>query len=209
MRTHIMIMLYDYPLSGHAHRARLLLSLLKLEYVRKTINIRDGENRETAFLKLNPLGQVPVLVDEDVVLRDSTAILVYLASKYDPTRSWLPQDVVRAAQVQQWLTTSVKELAMGLAAARAVKVFNRDVDHAAAVEQSHALLKTLFEPHLENNDWLVGGKATIADIANYSYIAMADEGEVDLMTYPHTRAWLARVEGMDGFEIMPRALENK
>lgn len=200
-----MMVLYDHPLSGHAHRTRLFLAILNLPYERINVDLSQGEHRQNAFLELNPLGQVPVLIDNKLTLRDSIAILTYLALKYDSRRTWLPQDPARAAQVQQWLATSVKELALGPAAARAAKVFGRKVDHPRLVEKSHALLGTLFEPHLSANNWLVGDQPTIADLANYSYIAVADEGHVLLDHYPHIRQWLTRIEALDGFEAMPGA----
>ena len=201
-----MITLYDLPLSGHAHRVRLLLSILNLPYTKVTVNMIEGEHKTESFLKLNPLGQVPVLKDDDLVLRDSTAMLVYLATKYDGHRCWLPEAPKLAAQIQQWLATSVKELALGPAVARSANVFGREVNYEEAVERSCRLLSSLYEPHLEVNSWLVGEHATIADLANYSYIAVADEGGLDMQSYPNIRAWLSRVEALEGFEAMPRAM---
>ena len=65
--------LYDYPLSGHAHRLRLFLSLLGLEYERVVVDMLKGEHKAPEYVKLSPLGQVPTLVDGDVVITDSTA----------------------------------------------------------------------------------------------------------------------------------------
>ena len=73
--------LYDMQRSGHAHRVRLFLSLLEQRYESIPVNLLAGEHRSPGFLAMNPLGQVPVLVDDDVVITDSTAALVYLAHK--------------------------------------------------------------------------------------------------------------------------------
>lgn len=78
-----MIKLYRHPLSGHAHRAELFLSLLGLEYTLIDVNLLNGEQKPEKFLKLNPLGQVPVLDDNGIIIYDSNAILIYLAKKYD------------------------------------------------------------------------------------------------------------------------------
>lgn len=91
------IKLYDFALSGHSHRARLMLSLLDLEYEAVPVNLREGEHKQPAFLKLNRFGQIPVLVDGDEVIADSNAILVYLARRYGHG-DWLPSDPVREAR---------------------------------------------------------------------------------------------------------------
>jgi glutathione S-transferase len=197
--------LYDFPLSGHAHRARAMLKILGLDFESKMMDLANGEHKEPEFLAINPLGQVPALTDGDVVLRDSTDILTYLALKYDESRKWLPTDPAVAAEVQAWLSVSVHEVFDGPCVARVIKLFNFDADLETAIKKSHAVFKHLFEPHLEKNDWLAGNTPTIADIANYSYIARVNEGDVSLDNYPNIRAWLARVEGIEGFEPMPHA----
>ena len=201
-----MIKLYDYPLSGHAHRARLLLSLLNVPYENIEVDLAGGQHKSREFLALNPLGQVPVLVDGDVVIRDSNAILVYIANRFGP--QWNPSVPADAARVQAWLTTASKEITGGPGAARLVTVFNAPLDHAKLIDQSHALLR-LIDRHLENREWLALDVPTIADVSAYSYIATAPEGDVSLADYPHVRAWLARIEALPGFVAMPPAFADK
>jgi len=67
-------------------------------------------------------------------------------------------------------------------------------------------MEELFEPHLANNEWLVDNSPTIADIANYSYISVSHEGDIDLTPYKNVQAWLKRVEGIYGFEPMVDAV---
>lgn len=97
-----MLKLYDLHRSGNCYKIRLLLSLIDLEYDKVSVNANAGENKTPEFLKLNPRGQLPVLVDDGRVLWDSTAILVYLAGTYGKG-SWLPEDNYELAQVMQWL----------------------------------------------------------------------------------------------------------
>jgi glutathione S-transferase len=80
-------------------------------------------------------------------------------------------------------------------------VFGAELDQDALIKQSHALLETL-EAHLKDRDWLAGEQATIADIADYTYIAHAPEGNVSLNGYPNVRAWLKRIEALPGFIAM-------
>lgn len=196
------ITLYDVGLSGHAHRPRAMLKLLNLAFDSIEVDMQNAQHKSDEFLQMNPLGQVPVLVDDGVAIRESTAILVYLARRYDTEGKWLPSDPVIAAQVQSWLAVSTKEVFEGPCAARLNKVFGMPFDHPKAVAASYRVFDTLFEPHLGSQDWLVGEQATIADVANYGYIAACYEGEVSLENYPNIRAWLARVEALPGFEKM-------
>ena len=94
------ISLFRHPLSGHAHRVELMLSLLNLPTELVFVDLAKGAHKQPEFLAKNPLGQVPVLDDNGTLLNDSNAILVYLATAYGEGR-WLPTDAVGAAQVQE------------------------------------------------------------------------------------------------------------
>jgi glutathione S-transferase len=195
------IKLYRHALSGHSHRAQLLLSLLGLNAELVDVDLAAGEHKQAEFLARNRFGQVPVLEDGDTVIADSNAILVYLAERYDASNSWLPVDPVAAAEVQRFLSTAAGQVAFGPAAARLVNVFGAALDHKRAIEVAHTVLGVL-ESHLDGRDWLVGNNPTIADVANYAYIAHAPEGDVTLDNYPNVRTWLGRIETLPGFVPM-------
>ena len=180
--------LYHHPLSGHAHRAHLFLSLLGVPYELVEVDLAAGAHKAPDFLKLNPFGQVPVLDDNGVVIADSSAILVYLARKYGRT-DWLPEEAVAAARIQKWLSVAAGEIAYGPCAARLVTVFGADFRTDEVMARAHRIL-ALVEAELDARRFLLGDNATIADIALYSYIAMA---------YQAVRAWLARIEALPGF----------
>jgi glutathione S-transferase len=197
------LQLHDFALSGHCHRVRLMLSLLQLPYQSIAVDLAHGEHKQPPFLALNPFGQVPVLRDGDVVIADSNAILVYLATRYGGER-WLPRDAVGAAAVQRWLSVAAGEIAYGAAAARAHVVFGSPCDVAAVTGRARKLLQRM-DATLARQPFLTGDAPTIADVAGYSYTAHAPEGDVDLQPYPRVRAWLARIEALPGFVPMPRA----
>ncbi|AZC34385.1 glutathione S-transferase [Pseudomonas chlororaphis] len=196
------IKLYNFPRSGHAHRVELMLSLLGLPFELIFVDLAKGEHKQADFLALNSFGQVPVIDDQGVVLADSNAILVYLAQKYGQGR-WLPSDAVGAARVQRWLSVAAGPIAFGPAVARLITVFGAQRNAEEAIDRSHALLKVV-EQELTASPYLAGSEPTIADIAGYSYIAHAPEGNVSLADYPQVRAWLARIEALPGFVGMPR-----
>lgn len=194
------IKLYGAELSGNAYKVRLALSLFRLEHAGVPVSLPDGENRTESFLELNPRGQIPVLVDGDVVLWDSLAILVYLARRYG--EDWLPEAPAAMAEVMQWMALSENELLFGLARARAVKVFGRPWNLPECQAYGRAGLGVL-EGRLAKREWLAAERPTIADIACYPYVALAPEGEVALDEYPRVRAWIARVQALDGYVGMP------
>ena len=152
---------------------------------------------------LNSLGQVPVLIDGDLVLADSNAILVYLAKANDRT-DWLPEGPAAAAAVQRWLSIAAGPLAAGPAAARQITLFGAALDPDATAARAHEILWVI-EQELSAGPFLVGGRPTIADVAIYSYVALAPEGNLSLAEYVNLRRWLRRIEHLPGFVAPPRA----
>ncbi|GAB2881204.1 glutathione S-transferase [Paraburkholderia jirisanensis] len=189
--------LYYHNLSGHSHRARLFLSLLDVPHELVFVDLKQREQKSAAFLALNRFGQVPVLQDGETVVSDSISIMVYVAKSLGRT-DWLPETALAAARVQRWLAVAAGELARGPVAARLVTVFGAPLDAGDAIRRSHAVL-TLVNEELSAAQWLATDHPTIADVALYSYISSAPEGNVDLSGYPHVLAWLARVEALPGF----------
>jgi len=196
------IKLYRYALSGHSHRAQLLLSLLGLPFETVDVDLVQGEQRQPDFVALNRFGQVPVIDDDGCIVADSNAILTYLALRYG-SESWLPRDPLGAARVQRWLSVAAGPLAFGAAVARAIQVFKRPQDPADAIARAQQLFgvieRTLSD---EGTAFITGPAPTIADLALYSYTAHAPEGNVSLTDYPTLRAWLARIEALPGFVPM-------
>ncbi len=189
--------LYHHPLSGHSHRARLFLSLINLPHELVEVDLMSGAHKTPDFLKMNPFGQVPVLDDDGEYVSDSNAILVYLAKKAGRT-DWLPDDLKSAAAVQRWLSVAAGEIAYGPAAARLVTVFGAKFNPDEVIGRAHAVLGKL-ETQISEREWLVGERPTIADVAIYSYVARAPEGNVDLSTYPAVNRLLRRIEALPGF----------
>lgn len=200
------IRLYRYALSGHSHRVELFLSLLDLPVQLIDVDLRQAQHKTAEFLRLNPFGQVPVLedknADESIVLADSNAILVYLAKKYGGEQ-WLPEDAVQAARIEQWLAVAAGPLAAGPASARLITVFGAKLDADVIQTRAHALLRVI-NGVLADKAFLTSDQPTIADIANYTYIAHAPEGNVSLREYPHITAWLTRIENLPGFVPMQK-----
>jgi glutathione S-transferase len=190
------IRIHRHPLSGHAHRVELFAGLAGIAHELVDVDLLNGEHRKAPFLSLNPFGEVPVIEDGAVVLADSNAILVYLAKTYAP--DWLPETAEAAARVQRFLSIAAGPLRNGPANARLVTVFGVKLDAAQAKAIADQILGQI-DTHLADRDWLAGDTPSIADVAIYSYSAHAPEGNVSLEPFANLRAWLQRVEALEGF----------
>ncbi len=192
--------LYDLPLSGNCYKVRLLLSMLGVAYEKILTDTTKGETQTAEFKRINPRGQIPVLSDDESEIWDSMAILVYLARRYG-NEQWLPADALGEARVMQWLAVSENELLTGLAKARAAMRFNHPFDPEQCRADSAQGVGTM-ELRLSEAEWLAADHPTIADIACYPYVNLADEAAFSLEPYPAVRAWLKRFEGLPGWEPM-------
>lgn len=193
-----MIQLYGYEISGNCYKAKLLLSLLGLDYEWIRVDLMAGAHQQPDFLALNPLGQVPVLADGAIVLADAQAILVYLARQYGD-ESWLPLAAEPLSRVVRWLSITAGELRQGPESARLYHRLHRQTINPEQSAQKSDFILTQLNHHLADRDWLELGHPTIADIAVFPYVALAPEGNIDLAQYPHILTWIDRVKHLPGF----------
>ncbi len=196
-----MITLYEFALSGNCHKIRLMLSLLNLQYHSVAVNGGEQQQKSAAFLDMNPFGQVPVLTDGDTVIRDSQAILVYLARKYGDEQ-WLLTEAVALAEVVAWLSIAANEVAMGPNRLRLHFKFGRTINLDESRKIAQDLLNVL-QARLEIRPYLAAEHITLADIAVYPYIALAPEGRIDLEPYPAVIDWINRIQALPGYVGMP------
>ena len=189
--------LYYHPLSGHAHRVHLFLSLIGVAHELVPVDLMAGAHKTPQFLTLNRFGQVPVLDDNGTIISDSNAILVYLAKKHRRF-DWLPETPEAAASVQRWLSVAAGQIAFGPGAARLITLLSAKFNAEEVIGRAHAVLKVIDE-ELGDRHWIAARQPTIADVALYSYIARAPEGNVELSAYRNVSAWLIRIEALPGF----------
>ncbi|RJF91515.1 glutathione S-transferase family protein [Sphingomonas cavernae] len=190
--------LYASPLSGNAHKIRMALAFLELPH--EEITVAGPERKTPDFFRLNPLGQVPVLVDGDTVIRDSQAILAYLAALHRPGE-WDGRDAVERGRIAQWLSLAANEIANGPAMLRLGKLFGVDIYEPGARAMTAKAFPVL-DAHLASRDWLEGDRLTIADLAVSPYVALAPDGGIDLAGFPNITRWLARIAALPNFPSM-------
>lgn len=188
-----MLQIYGDKKSGNCLKILYLANYLGLDYQWHDVDIMQGETRTEEFLKLNPAGQIPIIVLENQqVLSQSNAILLYLARDSE----LMPQDSWSAAQVYQWLFWEQYSHEPNIAVCRFHKVYLGKSDAELdpdKVKKGNEVLD-LMDKHLQQNTWLAAGQMTVAEIALVAYTRLADEGGFDLSERVYLRNWIKRVE---------------
>lgn len=189
-----MIDLYTAP-TPNGWKVSVALEELGLPYTVHAVDLQAGEQKTEAFVRLNPNGRIPVIVDrarDDFTVFESGAILLYLAEK---TGQLLPADVKGRSQVVQWLVFQMGGVGPMMGQAN---VFFRYASEKIpfAIEryqkESRRLLEVL-DGRLAENEFLVGDYS-IADIANFSWARTHAWSGVDVSDLTHLSRWLAQLE---------------
>ena len=203
-----MIKLYDFELSVNCYKCRLLMSILNVEFEIVPVDFYPGfEHKKEEFKKINPLNHIPVLDDNGYVIRDAHAILVYLANKYDTTKSWYPiLDSELLGETASWIcfaegttnTASASRLNINLG-------YNFDLKYVQA--GAHKLFRFLDEHMWFQNKrgakWVCNSEGpTIADIALFPDVMLAEEGGIQMIDYPALTQWTQRIKRLPGFIVM-------
>lgn len=200
-----MLTLYSHPESGNSYKVRLLLSFLELEHRVIDVDLFTDEQHQAQFLAINPRGEVPAMTDGELTLRDSAAILVYLAATYGP--HWYPPRAAAMAEITEWLAFAASWVQYGVFTARALVSFGIPAnglppDFKGSLEEARIRGRKsleILDAHLARRHWLTGAEPTIADIANFPYIALAPMGDISLSPYPQVQAWIARFKALPKF----------
>ncbi len=176
-------------------RARWTLQELGVPFEPITVDLRAGEHRRPEFLKINPAGKVPVLVDGDVTVTESVAIALYLAEKY-PEKSLLPTGIGQRAQLHRWLLFAATELEQPLwRIARHTSLYAEEKRLPADVTLARSDfgdMAAVLEDHVRGRQFLVGAGATIADLVTAYTLDWANEVEL-LGDFPQLRAYMERM----------------
>lgn len=176
-------------------RARWTLQELGVDFESVTVNLVAGEHRRPEFLKINPAGKIPVLVDGDLVLTESVAIPVYLAEKY-PEKRMIPTDAKQRAEVNKWLLFAATELEQPLwRIARNTALYPEDqrqpADVAIAGREFREMADVL-EKHMEGRQFVVGDSVTVADFVMAYTLDWANERQL-LDGFPRLQEYMKRM----------------
>lgn len=195
-----MYILYHFPYSQHARRVVSLLEAAALPYELRHVDMAQGEHLSAAYLAINPNHQVPTLLDGDLKIHESNAILRYLCQKHALT-DWYPADLAHRARVDQWLDWNQSRLSPAVIDIVRNKVFLGDKGDKEAIARGEARLRELgpiLEQGLGPHDFLTGAKPTIADLSvasNLFQLGFADA----VPAGERIAAWYQRIAALEAF----------
>ena len=197
-----MLALYSTPLSANGRKALVVARHLELDFELHDVNVYRGEGRQPAYLAINPHGKVPTLVDGDLVLWESNAILQYLADAHGDGRLW-PRDAKGRADVSRWLFFEAAHWQPA-----AIPVLEQAVGHLLLPDvvpaptsppdweaPGLAPLLGFVEGHLEGRTHLAGD-LTLADFSLAGMAMYLRPCGFPFERFPNLAAWFARVEAL-------------
>jgi glutathione S-transferase len=176
-------------------RVRWTLQELGVDFEPISVNLAAGEHRRPEFLKLNPTGKIPVLVDGDLVLTESVAIVKYLVDKY-PDRGLLPSSLRDRAEVDRWLLFTATELEQPLwRITRHTSLYpakDRIPAEVSLASREFKEMAAIAEQHLQHRQFVVGDHATVADFVLAYTLDWANEINL-LDDCPNLRGYIERM----------------
>jgi glutathione S-transferase len=199
--------LYNFDLDENCYRVRLLLSMLGLEARSVAVDMVPGlEHLKPPVAELNPLCDLPVLTDGDLVVSGPVAILAYLARRYGGEDWATPADPARYAQHVSWLEFAAGELPAARQA-RLVSLFGLPGEFDALRASGRRALRRM-EDHMirrgfDGGLWFVGERISIADLALFPAFALSRDWGVGHEEFPALRRWSRRLRALPGFRAMP------
>jgi glutathione S-transferase len=197
--------LYHFP-SPNPQKVTFALLELGLDCEKIPVDLAKGEQREPAFLAVNPAGRVPVLVDGDVTLRESHAILAYLGETTG--RLW-PATVAGRAEALQWLFLLAQHImphAGEVALRIRAKVVGIPVDEATVARGEKALPIPLsvVEGHLAKNRWMLGSDFSLVDCAYCPILNVIEKAGFGFSELPRVRAYLEALRSRQAWKDTPK-----
>jgi glutathione S-transferase len=176
-------------------RVRWTLQELEVDFDATTVNLIAGEHQLPEFLKINPAGKIPALVDGDQVITESVAIVLYLADKY-PDKKLVPADPEQRAQLNRWLLFTATELEQPLwRITRHTNLYPESKrlpgDVALAREEFTAMAGVLDE-HMHGRQFVTGSTVTVADFVLGYTLDWANEVSL-LDGFPRLQAYMERM----------------
>lgn len=176
-------------------RVRWTLQELGVKFDAVPVNLAAGEHRRPEFLKINPAGKIPVLVDGDLALTESVAIVLYLAEKY-PDKGLIPADLQGRAELNRWLLFAATELEQPLwRIARHTALYpenQRLPGDVSLARQEFTAMAAVLEEHMRGRQFIVGERVTVADFVTAYTLDWANEYRL-LDDFPNLRAYMERM----------------
>jgi len=190
-----MLTIYGSDLSGPAIKVRLTASLLGIEHQWRIVNLREGEQKQEWFLKINPAGKIPALDDNGFHLFESNAICRYLCDKADSPL--YPKDIKKRATIDQWIDYESFHIGANFVPVVYNRLFaplRKIPVNEKAISDGLEFLKQYFpliEKQLDQHKFIVSHEISLADIILLALLEPAEMAQIELTAYPKLAAWRA------------------
>lgn len=202
--------LYCFGESGNAYKAALTMELSGIDWQPIFVDFFKGEARSEAFKEINPMGEVPVMVDGDVTLTQSGVIQQYVVDK---TGNLGGADADKY-EILRWVLWDNHKMSSQAGTTRFLMNFlpedKRPADVIKFMQARMAAAFSILDTHLADRDWLVGNSLSVADISNCSYLFYEEPFGFNRSDWPNIDAWLERISQTPGwkhpYDLMQRAL---
>lgn len=170
------------------------------------LDLAKGDQQKPDFLKLNPGGKVPVLVDDDFVLTESLAIMQYLADK-KPGNNVYPSELRARATVNRWMFWAAAHWGPSIAGLNfehyLKRLFGQGEPDPAQVKRQEQFFRgfaKLLDQHLTGRAWVAGDGLTLADLAIAAPLMYADSAKLPLEGFEALTRWFAEVQALDAWK---------
>lgn len=198
--------LYALLASHNSRRVLATAAHLEVELEIHEPDFAGGELRTPEFLALNPNGKVPTLVDGDLVLWESNAVMQYVAAQ-KPDTSFYPEDAKTRASIARWQFWEANNLSLGTGTLTAENVFkpfvikvDPDPAEVAKGEELFHKFAPVLEAQLDGKRFILGEELTLADFSVGANFSFAQLGKFPLDNYPNIRAWLTQLDGVEAWK---------
>ena len=198
--------LYCFPPSPNSRKVQALALHLGIPLETQIVNLPAGEQRKPDYLKLNPSGRTPTLIDGDLILPESNAIMQYVAAKAGNNSMW-PKDDKARAQINAWQCWQLDHWNRGcnllIWENMLKKLLNAGNPNPAEVKRGEELFNTYateLNNYLQGRDYLLGKNLTLADFAVAAPLEFAVPACFPLAPYSNIQRWYARLSKLDAWQ---------
>lgn len=198
--------LYSFPLSSNARKTVMTALLVDVPVEIVNVDLGRGEQRSPEYLKLNPNGKVPTLVDGDFSLWESTAIMMYLADKKGETPVY-PRDIQARADVSRWIcwshahfTPQIGILNFENMIKKLVRAGDPDPARVKGANEELLRLGAILDAHLAKRTWLTGETLTLADVAVACPMMSSIPAKLPLGDFANLQSWYGRIRELDAWK---------
>ena len=198
--------LYIHPMSSNARRVRLVAHHLGLQLEEQVVDLAKGAQRAPEYLALNPMGKVPTLVDGDVKLTESYAIMIYLSEKTG-RRELYPDELASRTEINRWMFWGANEWSPIIARLNFENMLKPMLglgqpDPARVQEAEYAFkqLATVLDTKLQSRPYIAGNQLSLADFALSASLATTVPAKIPVAGFDQLQAWQGRIEQLPAWK---------